>query len=241
MPSRAVTEEASVEKPTRFRHTWAVSRSAMSRDSPFVDDSSQFWHTSVPDGVPRIGEADGCAAGSGAGERHAEDRSMFRKALLSALMVGATLVAAPTVLGAVGGHRIGDAPFAHRSIATHGWQAGPILGAGRLRIGVPVGSSLTISNDGASSARCRLSARVAGDRAFASQLRIVVTRRSDRAVVFAGPVTGLQVADLGSFRAHAAQAFDLRVTLVSTGSTASDNALEGRSASVDLGWTATQA
>lgn len=124
--------------------------------------------------------------------------------------------------------------------ATHGWQSGPALGSGRLEIGVPVRSTLTIANDGPSPARYLLSARVGGDRGFASHLRIVVRRRTDHAVVFVGPATRLQAADLGTFRARAAEALDLTVTLLPTGSTAGDNALQGRSASVDVGWTAAQ-
>jgi hypothetical protein len=165
---------------------------------------------------------------------------VLRKVVLSASVVAATLVVAPTVLGAVGGQSIHEGPFTDAKAATHGWQSGPALGSGRLRIGVPVRSTLTISNDGSSAARYLLSARIGGDLGFASHLRIVVRRRTDRVVVFVGPATRLQTADLGTFRPRAAEAFDLTVTLLPTGSTASDNALQGRAASVDLGWTAAQ-
>jgi hypothetical protein len=152
---------------------------------------------------------------------------MFRKLLLSAAILAVTLVVAPTVLEAVGGQSIPAGPFTDAQAATHGSQSAPVLGSGRLRIGVPVHSTLTISNDGSSAARYLLSARVGGDRGFASHLRIVIRRRTDHAVLFLGSAIRLQTADLGTFRARAAEAFDLTVTLLPTGSTADDNALQG--------------
>jgi hypothetical protein len=195
--------------------------------------ASLFWRARVL----QIGDGAGGAPGNEIRARGGDDQTVARKLVLTVLALGATLALAPTVLGAVRGPGLQDTPFTTASPASHGSLSGPAFSGRPLLVGVPVRSTLTIANDAERAARYRLSARVAGDRPYASRLRLVVSRRSDHGLVYAGPVTRLQAADLGSFGARATQVFDLRVTLLSTGSTAGDNVLQGRTASVDFGWT----
>jgi hypothetical protein len=113
--------------------------------------------------------------------------------------------------------------------------------AKRLRIGATVRQSLTIANDGSLAANYRLKARVAGDPRVAAQLSVVATRLVDGATIFSGPVTHLESVDLGRFAAGEHETLRLRLRLMSTGSVAGDNVLQGRGISVGFTWTATQA
>jgi hypothetical protein len=183
----------------------------------------------------QIGDGHGRAAGSEIGPLPGDDQYVARKLVLTLLALVAMLSLAPTVLGAVRGASLQDAPFASAQRASHGSLSG--LSGRPLLVGVPARSTLTIVNDAGQAARYLLSARIAGNRTYAARLRLVVTRHSDHGVVYAGPLMRLQTADLGRLGARATQAFDVRVTLLSTGSTAGDNALQGRTASVDFGWT----
>ena len=124
-------------------------------------------------------------------------------------------------------------------LITRGWSSRQSVDATRLRIGVPVEQTLTILNAGSLPANYELNARIAGDRRFASHLWIIATRRSDGATVFSGPVTGLRAVPLGRFNEHARETYRLRVTL--TPGRGTENALQGRDASVGFGWIATEA
>jgi hypothetical protein len=166
---------------------------------------------------------------------------MLRKSLVTLLALLATLVVVPSVLAGLGGPSAFGSPFAHGNVVTGGWASPLGIEAKRLRIGVPIGQSLTIINKGAFPATYRLTARVAGDPRLVAQLSVVVTRSDDGATIFAGPVTRLRSLDLGRFGTHQQQKLLLSVTLASTGTDVRDNALQGRGASVGFTWTATQA
>ena len=165
---------------------------------------------------------------------------MLRKLIASGLVVAATLIAVPTVLGALRSQSAFAAPFTQGGVTTRGWSSRQSVDAQRLRVGVPVRQRLTIANAGSLPANGRTSAaQIGGDRRFAAHLWVVATRRSDGATLFSGPVTGLQSVGLGRFNEHARETLSLQVTL--TGGRRGDNALQGRAASVVFNWTATQA
>jgi hypothetical protein len=131
------------------------------------------------------------------------------------------------------------APFTQGGVITRGWSSRQSVDAQRLRVGVPVEQTLTIENAGSLPANYELNTTVEGDRAFASHLWIVAIRTSDGATVFSGPATKLRAVPLGRFSEHMREAFRMRVTL--TAGAGNENALQGRSTSIDFGWIATEA
>jgi hypothetical protein len=170
-----------------------------------------------------------------------DDEKVLRKIFVSLLAVLATLVVVPSVLAALSSPSVFGASFRHGNVVTGGWASPEGIEARRLRIGVPVGQSLTIANQGSLPAAYRLSARTSGDPRLVAQLSVIATRRADGATIFSGPVTSLRSLDLGRFQAGEQETLQLRVVLTSTGTNARDNVLQGRDASVAFTWTATQA
>jgi hypothetical protein len=164
---------------------------------------------------------------------------VLRKLIASGLVVAATLIAVPTVLGALRSQSAFAAPFTKGGVITRGWSSRQSIDAQRLRVGVPVRQTLTIANAGSLPANYALSARIGGDRQFAAHLWVVATRRADGATLFSGPATLLHSVALGRFNEHARETLSLQVTL--TGGRRGDNALQGRGASIAFDWTATQA
>jgi hypothetical protein len=166
---------------------------------------------------------------------------MMRKIFVSVLAILATLVIVPSVFAALSSPSAFGSSLTHGNVVTRGWASPQAIEAKRLRMGVPVGQSLTIANDGSLPATYRLKAHVEGDPALVAQLAVVATRTEDGATIFSGPVTGLQSLDLGRFGGGEHETLQLRVMLTSTGTDARDNVLQGLSASVAFTWTATQA
>jgi hypothetical protein len=163
---------------------------------------------------------------------------VLRKLIVSGLVVAATLIAVPVMLGALRSQSAFAAPFSQGGLITRGWSSRQSVDAQRLRVGVPVSQTLTIENAGSLPANFSLTAQVAGDSAFASHLWVVAKRAEDGATVFSGPVTALRSIGLGRFNEHTRETLRMKVTL--TGLRGSDNALQGRQASVAFNWTATQ-
>ena len=189
----------------------------------------------------RIGDTTDSPAGrDGAAERD-DDERMLRKIFVSLLAVVSTLVVVPSVLAALQSPSVFGASFTHGNVVTRGWASPQRIDARRLRIGVPVGQSLTIANEGSLPATYRLSARTAGDPELLAQLSVIATRRTDGATIFSGPVTRLRSFDLGRFRAGEHETLQLRVLLMSTGTDQRDNGLQERATSVAFSWNATQA
>jgi hypothetical protein len=166
---------------------------------------------------------------------------MARKIFVSVLVVLATLVIVPSVLAALRSPSAFGSSFAHGTVVTGGWASPLPMDAKRLRVGATVRQSLTIANEGSLPANYRLKARVAGDPRLAAQLSVIATRLVDGATIFSGPVTQLASVDLGRFAAGEHETLRLRLTLMSTGTVAGDNVLQGRGISVGFTWTATQA
>jgi hypothetical protein len=166
---------------------------------------------------------------------------MLRKIFVSLLVVLATLVVVPSVLAALNSPSVFGASFTHGNVVTGGWASPQGIDARRLRIGVPVGQSLTIANQGSLPAVYRLSAHAAGNQGLIAQLSVIATRRADGATIFSGPVSRLKSIDVGRFQAGEQETLQLRVMLTSTGTDARDNTLQGHGASVAFGWTAIQA
>jgi hypothetical protein len=164
-------------------------------------------------------------------------RASLRNVAASGLALATTLIAVPTVLGALPGKTAFAAPFTQGDISTRGWSSPQPVEAQRLRIGAPVEQTLTIENSGSLPARYELSAQIDGDREFADHLWVVAIRRSDGATIFSGPATKIRSVALGRFSEHMRETFRMRVTL--TGVRGNDNVLQGRSANVNFGWTAT--
>lgn len=163
---------------------------------------------------------------------------MLRRLISSALVIAVTLIAVPTMLGALRSQSAFAAPFTQGGVSTRGWSSRQSVDAQRLRVGVPVEQTLTIENAGSLPAEYRLSAQVDGDREFAAYLWLVASRRGDGATLFSGPVTALRSVLLGRFDEHARETLRLQVTLRASGGNA--NALQGRRATVAFNWTATQ-
>jgi hypothetical protein len=166
---------------------------------------------------------------------------MLRKIFISLLVVVSTLVVVPSVFAALNSPSVFGAKFTHGNVVTGGWASPQSIDAQRLRVGVPVGQSLTIANEGSLAAMYRLNARVSGNPGLVTQLIVIATRRADGATIFSGPVTQLRGLDLGRFQAGEKETLRLQVMLTSTGTDASDNRLQGSAASVAFTWTATQA
>jgi len=166
-------------------------------------------------------------------------RASLRNVVASVFAVATTLIAVPTVLGALPGKSAFAAPFTQGQISTRGWSSPRPVEARRLRVGVPVVQTLTIENAGSLPARYELNAQIEGDRDFAEHLWVVATRSSDGATVFSGPATKIRSVPLGRFSEHMRERLRMRVTL--TGVRGNDNLLQGRSANVNFGWTATAA
>jgi hypothetical protein len=160
--------------------------------------------------------------------------------LLAAAVVVLALVAVPTVLGAVRPPGP-DLRLAGGSLATRGWETPAGADATNMSIGVPINESVTIVNTGTLDTDIRLSTVVSGSKQFLGRLRLTAHRRSDGAILFSGPVGRLLSLELGRLKSQAPQTLDLRLTLVSSGSDALDNRLQGLAASVGFGWSATQA
>ena len=165
--------------------------------------------------------------------------SYLRRAVASVLVVLAALIAVPTMFGALSGQSAFARPFTQGEVSTRGWSSPQPVDAQRLKVGVPVEQTLTMENAGSLPANYRLNARVAGDRDFARHLSVIAIRRSDGATVFSGPATTMRSVALGRFSEHMRETFRLRVTL--TAAHGNDNALQGRSATVNFGWIATEA
>jgi hypothetical protein len=163
---------------------------------------------------------------------------VLRKLIASGLVVAAALTAVPVMLGALRSQSAFAAPFSQGGLITRGWSSRQSVDARRLRVGVPVSQTLTIENAGSLPANYTLTANVDGNGQFASHLWVVATRRGDGATVFSGPVTSLRSIALGRFNEHTRETLRLKVTL--TGLRGSDNALQGKQASVAFNWTATQ-
>jgi hypothetical protein len=166
---------------------------------------------------------------------------MMRKVFVSVLAVVSMLVIVPSVLAALSNTSAFGASFKHGNVVTSGWASPQSIDARRLRIGVPVRQTLTIANDGSLPAKYLLRARIGGDVGLAAQLSVVATRREDGATVFSGPATSLRSLDLGHLEAGQHETLQLRVTLMSAGTDARDNVLQGRAATIAFAWTATQA
>lgn len=166
-------------------------------------------------------------------------RASLRNVVASVLAVAITLIAVPTVLGALPEERAFDGPFTQGDVSTRGWNSPQPVQARRLSIGVPVEETLTIENAGSMPAKYVLNAQVEGDRDFARHLWVVAIRHSDGATVFSGPATTLRSVALGRFSEHMRETFRMRVTL--TGVRGNDNVLQSRSANVNFGWIATAA
>jgi hypothetical protein len=160
--------------------------------------------------------------------------------LLAAAVVVLALVAVPTMLGAVRPPGP-DLRFTGGSLATRGWETPAGADATRMSIGASIGESLTIVNTGTLQADYRVSTVVSGNRQLLGSLWLTAQRRSDGAILFSGPVRRLRSLALGCLGAQTPQTLDLRLTLVSTGSEALDNRLQGLAASIGFGWSATQA
>jgi hypothetical protein len=164
---------------------------------------------------------------------------MLRKLIASSLVVAATLIAVPTMLGALRSENAFAAPFTQGGVVTHGYSSRQAVDAQRLKVGFPVEQKLIIDNAGSLPANYELNARIDGDRDFATHLWLVATRVGDGATVFSGPVTAARAVPLGRFNEHSRETYRLRFTLT-PGRTA-ENALQGRTASVGFGWIATEA
>jgi hypothetical protein len=97
--------------------------------------------------LTRIGDRSDSHAGRDAQAGRDDDVNMARKIFVSVLSVLATLVVVPSVLAALQSPSVFGASFTHGNVVTGGWLSPQGIDAQRLRIGVPVGQSLTIANE----------------------------------------------------------------------------------------------
>ena len=138
--------------------------------------------------------------------------------------------------------------FATGTVSMSRSGSGAILSVPAMTIGQDATGSVTITNTGSLAAVYSLSGSTSGSPVLADQLRLVLYKDVDGdagAKLYDGSLSAFSSAVLGTFAAGGAagdtHTFYFHVSLPTTGSAASDNALQGLSASASFTWSAVQA
>ena len=170
----------------------------------------------------------------------------IQKLLLSLAAIGVVSVAA------VGGTfanftatptSIGSNAFTTGSLTMSRSGSGAIFNLSGMKIGDSATGSVTITNTGTLAGDYTLSASSTGATlAGALNLKIYKDTDNSGSPVYDGALSGLSSASLGTFAANGdSHTFYFHVSLPTTGSNASDNLLQGASATASFTWNATQA
>lgn len=170
----------------------------------------------------------------------------LQKILLSLAAIGVVSVAA------VGGTfanftatptSIGSNAFATGSLTMGRSGSGAIFNASGMKIGDTASGSVTITNTGTLAGDYTLTGTTSGNATLASGLNLKIYKDADNtgSPIYDGALSGFTSASLGTFAASGdAHTFYFHVSLPTTGSNASDNLLQGLSASASFTWAATQ-
>jgi hypothetical protein len=174
------------------------------------------------------------------------------KQFVAAHKVVATIVAMAAVsVGALGGTyatftatpvTIASNAFATGTLSIARGGSGAIFNASNQKIGQESVGSVTISNTGSLDGAFTLAGSSSGT--LAPSLKLVVYKNTDNNAgtkLYDGTLSGFSSADLGTIAGGASSTYYFHVNLPTTGSDATDNALQGKSASETFTWSAVQA
>ena len=177
---------------------------------------------------------------------------MLKNSLFTKLLLSAAVVAGVTV-AAVGGTfanftatptSIGSNAFATGQLIMNSSSSSAIFSASAMKIGDTATGSITISNVGSLAGAYTLSGSSSGSSTLANQLTLKIYADADNSgsPIYNGSLGGFSSASLGTFAATTGtHTYYFHVTLPSTGSDATDNPLQGLSASETFTWSAVQA
>ena len=172
---------------------------------------------------------------------------LFKKTLLSLAAVAVVAVAA------VGGTfanftatptSIASNAFAAGSLTMTRSGSGAIFSASAMKIGDTATGSVTISNTGSLAGSYTLAGSSSGTAALANQLTLKIYADADNSgsPVYDGTLGGFSSVSLGTFAAtNGSHTYYFHVGLPTTGADATDNLLQGLSASETFTWSAVQA
>lgn len=175
----------------------------------------------------------------------------LKQLILAHKVVASVAAAAAVSAGTLGGTyanfsvtpvTIANNAFASGTLTIARGGNGAIFTAENQKIGEQSTGSVTISNTGSLDGAFTLSGSVTG--ALAPSLKLVIYRDTDNsaaAKLYDGTLSAFSSADLGTIGAGASRTYFFHVSLPSTGSDATDNALQGKSASASFTWSAVQA
>jgi spore coat-associated protein N len=177
---------------------------------------------------------------------------MFKDKLFTKILLSVATVAVVAV-GAVGGTfanftatptSIASNAFASGSLSMTRSGSGAIFSASAMKIGDSATGSVTISNTGSLAGAYTLAGSSSGDSALAGQLTLKIYADTDNSgsPIYNGTLGGFSSVSLGTFAASTgSHTYYFHVTLPTTGADATDNALQGLSASETFTWSAVQA
>ena len=165
--------------------------------------------------------------------------SLATVAAVSAAAIGGTyasFTATPTT--------IASNAFTTGTLAMSRTGSGAIFTAGNMKIGDTATGSVTINNTGSLAATYTLDGTITGDATLAHDLglKIYADVDSSGTPIYDGALDGVSALALGSFAATSGtHTYYFHISLPTTGSSAGDNALQGKTATASFTWSATQA
>jgi hypothetical protein len=177
---------------------------------------------------------------------------MFKDKLFTKILLSVATVAVVAV-GAVGGTfanftatptSIASNAFAAGSLSMTRSGSGAIFSASAMKIGDSATGSVTISNTGSLAGTYTLAGSSGGSATLANQLTLKIYADADNSgsPIYDGTLGGFSSVSLGTFAASTgSHTYYFHVTLPTTGADATDNALQGLSASETFTWSAVQA
>jgi spore coat-associated protein N len=177
--------------------------------------------------------------------------SRLKQFLLAHKVVASVAASALVSAGALGGTyanfsvtpvTIANNAFATGTLTIARDGAGAIFSSANQKIGEESTGSVTIANTGTLDGAFTLSG--SGTGSLAPSLKLVVYKDTDKAPgskLYDGALGSFSSADLGTIGGGSSRTYFFHVSLPSTGSDATDNALQGKSASASFTWSAVQA
>jgi hypothetical protein len=174
------------------------------------------------------------------------------KQLVAAHKLTATIVAVAAVsVGALGGTyavftatpvTIASNAFATGTLSIARSGSGAIFNASNQKVGQEATGSVTISNTGSLDGAFTLTGSSTGT--LAPSLKLVIYKNTDgnaATKLYDGTLSAFSSAELGTIAGGGSGTYYFHVSLPTTGSDATDNALQGKSASESFTWSAVQA
>jgi hypothetical protein len=132
--------------------------------------------------------------------------------------------------------------FATGTLTMNRSGSGAIFNSSAMKIGEEATGTVTISNTGTLAGVYKLDGATSGAAALISKLHVTIYKDTDGSgtPLYDAGFGGVSSVDLGTFAAGGSHAFYFHVSLPTTGSDATDNALQGLAASETFTWSATQ-